>query len=144
LKMDENELSNKIIGAAIEVHKHLGPGLLESAYEECMCHELYLMGIPFERQKSMPVEYKDIKLDCGFRPDLIVEEKVIVEIKATDKLASIHDAQLLTYLRLSGLKLGLLLNFNAYSMRDGIRRLVLGLDQKPKFLMLVDGIEKDE
>jgi len=125
--MDENELSNKIIGAAIEVHKHLGPGLLESAYEECLCHELHLMGISFERQKNLPVEYKGIKLDCGYRMDLVVDDKVLVEIKAIDKLMPIHEAQVLTYLKLSGLKLGMLINFNNALIRDGIKRVVLGL-----------------
>jgi GxxExxY protein len=125
--MDENELSNKIIGAAIEVHKHLGPGLLESAYEECMCHELNLMGLSFERQKNLPVEYKGIKLDCGYRMDLVVDNKVLIEIKAIDKLMPIHEAQVLTYLKLSGLKLGMLINFNNALIRDGIKRVVLGL-----------------
>jgi GxxExxY protein len=125
--MNENEISNKIIQAAIEVHRHLGAGLLESAYDECLCHELSIMGIPFERQKGLPVEYKGLKLDCGYRLDLVVGEKVIVEIKAVEKLLPIHEAQLLTYLPLSGLKLGLLMNFNMHLMKDGIKRIVNGL-----------------
>ena len=125
--MDENEISNKIIQAAIEVHRHLGPGLLESAYEECLCYELSGMGLSFKRQQSLPVEYKGIKLDCGYRLDLVVEEKVIVEVKSVEKLLPIHQAQLLTYLRLSGLKLGLLINFNSALLKDGIKRMVLNL-----------------
>jgi len=128
--MDENEISNKIIGAALEVHKVLGPGLLESAYEECLCYELNLQGLAFERQKSLPVEYKGIKLDCGYQMDLVVEGKVVVEVKAVEKLLSIHEAQVLTYLRLSGLRLGLLINFNSPRIKDGIKRLVLGLKEK--------------
>jgi len=139
--MDENELSNKIIGAAIEVHKHLGPGLLESAYEECLCHELHLMGLSFERQKSLPVEYKGIKLDCGYRLDIVVEGKVVIEIKAIERLMPIHEAQVLTYLKLSGLKLGMLINFNQALIRDGIKRVVLGL-RAP--LKLVDDKQRIE
>ena len=125
--MNENEISNKIIQAAIEVHRHLGPGLLESAYEECLCYELSKMGLSFKRQQSLPVEYKGIKLDCGYRLDLVVEEKVIVEVKSVEKLLPIHQAQLLTYLRLSELKLGLLINFNSALLKDGIKRMVLNL-----------------
>jgi len=125
--MDENEISNKIIQSAIEVHRHLGPGLLESAYEECLCYELSKMGLSYKRQQSLPVEYKGIKLDCGYRLDLVVEEKVIVEIKSVEKLLPIHQAQLLTYLRLSELKLGLLINFNSALLKDGIKRMVLNL-----------------
>ena len=125
--MDENEISNKIIQSAIEVHRHLGPGLLESAYEEWLCYELSRMGLSFKRQQSLPVEYKGIKLDCGYRLDLVVEEKVIVEVKSVEKLLPIHQAQLLTYLRLSELKLGLLINFNSALLKDGIKRMVLNL-----------------
>jgi len=125
--MNENEISNKIIQAAIEVHRHLGAGLLESAYEECLCYELSKMGLSFKRQQSLPVEYKGIKLDCGYRLDLVVEEKVIVEIKSVEKLLPVHQAQLLTYLRLSELKLGLLINFNSALLKDGIKRMVLNL-----------------
>lgn len=99
--MDENELSRIIIGAAIEVHRELGPGLLESAYEECLAYELQSRDVPFERQKSVPIDYKGLRLDCGFRFDLLVGDKVIVELKSVDKLAPIHEAQVLTYLRLT-------------------------------------------
>ncbi len=119
------ELTDKIIASAIEVHRHLGPGLLESAYEECFCHELYLQGVPFERQKSLPLEYKGIKLDCGYRMDIVVDNKVVVELKCVDKITSIHEAQLLTYLRLSEIKVGLIINFYTGVLKDGIKRLVL-------------------
>jgi len=122
--MDINNLSSTIIGAAIEVHKTLGPGLLESAYEECLCHELSLQGVSFERQKTLSVEYKGKKLDCGYRLDIIVENTIILELKSCEKIEPIHKAQLLTYLKLSGLHLGLLLNFNVPVMRDGIIRIV--------------------
>lgn len=125
--MRENQLSQQIIGAAIEVHKHLGPGLLESAYEECLAYEFLQREIPFERQKPLPVVYKEIKLEAGFRADFLVGGLVIVELKATDDLAKVHEAQVLTYLRLSGCKLGLLINFNVPLLKDGIKRLVLGL-----------------
>jgi GxxExxY protein len=125
--LDENLLSNQIIGAAIEVHSQLGPGLLESVYEECLACELTSKGIPFERQKPVPVTYKDRQLDCGFRLDLFVGEKVIVEIKAVDMLMPVHEAQVLTYLKLTHCKLGLLLNFNVPKLKDGIKRLVLNL-----------------
>jgi len=122
--MDINKLSNKIIGAAIEVHKTLGPGLLESAYEQCLCHELNLRILSFERQKELPVVYKQIKLDCGYRLDIVVEETIILELKSCEKIEPIHKAQLLTYLKLSGISLGLILNFNMPTMREGIVRLV--------------------
>ena len=125
--MDENTLSNQIIGAALEVHRQLGPGLLESAYEECLAYELSLREIPFERQKPIPVVYKGIRLDCGFRVDLLVGGLVIVELKAVDLLMPIHQAQVLTYLKLTGCKLGLLINFNVLRLREGIRRVVLNL-----------------
>jgi len=125
--MDENALSNQIIGAALEVHRQLGPGLLESAYEECLAYELSLREIPFERQKPIPVVYKGIQLDCGFRVDLLVGGLVVVELKAVDVLMPIHQAQVLTYLKLTGCKLGLLINFNVLKLRDGIRRVVLNL-----------------
>ena len=120
---DINELSSKIIGAAIEVHKALGPGLLESAYEECLTHELSLRGLVFERQKPVPVKYKGINLDCGYRLDMVVENRIILELKACNQIEPIHEAQLLTYLKLTGIQLGLLLNFNVPVMRDGIVRL---------------------
>ena len=120
----ENKVSNKIIGAAIEVHKNLGPGLLESTYEECLCRELSLNGLSFERQKPLPINYKGIHLDCSYRLDLVVENCVIVELKSIDTLLPIHYAQLLTYLKLTGLKLGLLINFNVPVLKDGIKRVV--------------------
>ena len=119
-----DELSNLIIGAAIEVHKCLGPGLLESAYEECLCRELSLQGISFERQKNLPVRYKGVDLDCGYRLDVVVENLVILELKAVERLDPIHEAQLLTYLKLSDLWLGLIINFNVPILKDGIRRIV--------------------
>jgi len=122
--MDINELSSRIIGAAIEVHKALGPGLLESAYEKCLCHEFGLRGLSNERQKPLPVIYKGKELDCGYRLDVVVENAIILELKSCEKIEPIHKAQLLTYLRLSGLHLGLILNFNVPVMRDGIVRIV--------------------
>ena len=119
------ELTDRIIAAAIEVHRHLGPGLLESAYEECFCHELHLAGIPFERQKTLPLEYKGIKLDCGYRLDIVVDKKVVIELKCVDKITSVYEAQLLTYLRLSNIKVGLIINFYTAVLKDGIKRLVL-------------------
>ena len=127
--MTINELTKTIIGAAIEVHRALGPGLLESAYEECLCEELNLRGIAFERQKPLPVKYKGKQLDCGYRLDLLVANAVVLELKAVDALAPIHDAQLLTYMRLGGWKVGLLINFNVPILREGIRRKVLGLEE---------------
>jgi GxxExxY protein len=123
--MNDNELTHQIIGAAIEVHKNLGPGLLESTYEECLCHELSQRGIPFERQKPVPVMYKGVKLDCGYRLDLLVADKVILELKSVEALAPIHDSIMVTYLKLSGHKVGLLINFNIQVLSNGIRRLVL-------------------
>jgi len=123
--MDLNNITQEIIGEAIEVHRVLGPGLLESAYEECLCREMLLRSMPFERQKHLPVEYKGVKLDCGYRIDLLVAGSVVVEIKAVSSLESVHDAQLLTYIKLGGWKLGLLLNFNVPVMKLGIRRKIL-------------------
>lgn len=123
--MELNEISEQIIGAAIEVHKALGPGLLESAYEDCLCRELTLRNISFERQKLLPVEYKGMKVDCGYRLDLLVSGSVVVEIKAVETIVPIHEAQLLTYLKLGGWKLGLLINFNVPVLKDGIRRRIL-------------------
>jgi len=122
--MDINDLTGKVIGAAIEVHKALGPGLLESAYEECLCRELELRKFFFERQKELPVEYKGVKLDCGYRLDILVENRLIVELKACESLQPIHEAQLLTYLKLTGIKVGLLINFNVPVLKEGIKRLV--------------------
>ena len=124
-----NRLSSQVIGAAIEVHKILGPGLLESAYEECLAHELFLRGLSVERQKPLPMVYKGKPLDCGYRLDLVVENAIILELKSCDTIEPIHKAQVLTYLKLSGLSLGLLLNFNVPVMREGIVRLVNELSE---------------
>jgi len=123
---DINELTWEVVGAAIEVHKTLGPGLLESVYEECLCRELQLCKISYERQKSLPVEYKGEMLDCGYRLDLVVEDRLIVELKSCDTLQPIHEAQLLTYLKLTNTKIGLLINFNVPVLKDGIKRLANG------------------
>ncbi len=123
--MNENEISNKIIGLAIKVHTALGPGLLESAYEECMYYELNKSRLYVEKQKTLPLVYEAIKLDAGYRIDLIVEKIVVIEVKSVENLCEIHFAQLLTYLRLSGCKLGLLMNFNVSLMKDGIKRVVI-------------------
>jgi len=120
----ENVLTDRIIGAAIEVHRHLGPGLLESAYEDCLCHELNLQGILFKRQVHLPVVYKGLKLECAYRMDLVVEDSVIVEIKATGGIAPIHKAQLLTYLKTADKRVGLLINFNEVALKNGLRRMV--------------------
>jgi len=120
---DVNKLTGEIIGAAIEVHKALGPGLLESAYEECLCHEFKLRSFPFERQKELPIEYKGVKLDCGYRLDIVVWNKIILELKSSDTLLPIHEAQLLTYLKLANKKIGLLINFNVAVLKDGIKRM---------------------
>jgi GxxExxY protein len=125
--VNENEFSKLIIGAAIEVHKSLGPGLLESVYEECCAHEYVLRHLPFERQKPIPVVYKGVRLDCGFRIDFLIGELVVVELKAVERVLPVHEAQVITYLKLTGCKLGLLLNFNVSKMRDGIQRIVLNL-----------------
>jgi len=117
-------LTEKIIGAAIEVHKTLGPGLLESAYEGCLAHELSLANISFERQVLLPVAYKSLRLDCGYRLDFLVEKMVVLELKAMEGLQPIHEAQLLTYLRLGGWPIGLLINFNVPVLKKGIKRLV--------------------
>ncbi len=114
-----------IIGAAIEVHRHLAPGLLESAYEECLCHELHLRGIEFKRQVEVPVLYKGLKLDCGYKLDLIVQDEVILELKAVERILPVHEAQLLTYLRLTGMHVGLVINFNVPLLTQGIIRRVL-------------------
>jgi len=113
----QEQLTGQIIGAAIEVHRQLGPGLLESTYQACLCHELELRGILYECQKPLPLEYKGIKLECGYRIDLLVADSVIVEIKSVEALAPIHEAQLLTYLKLTGIKIGFLLNFNVVVLR---------------------------
>lgn len=124
-EMELHNLTEQIIGVAIEVHKALGPGLLESAYEECLCRELTVRSIPFERQRPLPVEYKGTRLDCGYRLDLLVSGVVVVEIKSVSSIEPIHEAQLPTYLKLGGWKLGLLINFNVPVLKDGIRRRIL-------------------
>jgi len=123
--MDINDLTGQIIGSAIEVHKTLGPGLLESAYEECLCHEFDLRGISYKRQHAVPVQYKGVKLDCGYRIDVLVEARVILELKSVDCLGLIHEAQVLTYLKLTGHKVGLLINFNVSVLKKGIKRFML-------------------
>jgi GxxExxY protein len=126
-----NDVSKAIIGAAIEVHRSLGPGLLESAYEQCLSYEFSLRQIPFERQKPLHVNYKRTQLDCGYRLDFLVAGVVVVEVKAIEALLPIHQAQLLSYLKLGGWKLGLLINFPVPLLREGIKRVVLGLDRDP-------------
>ncbi len=129
--MQANEITESIINAAIEVHHILGPGLLEPVYEECLCHELSLQHIPFERQLPLPIEYKGISIDCGHRLDLLVSGTVAVEIKAAERLLPIHDAQLLTLLRLGGWQIGLLINFNVPFLKQGIRKRMISLkDEK--------------
>jgi GxxExxY protein len=127
--MELNKLSEAVIGASIEVHRETGAGLLESTYEQCLCRELGLRGVQFECQKPLPITYKGMRLDCGYRIDILVEGVLIVEIKAVEKLLPIHEAQLLTYLRLSGCQLGLLINFNVEVLRLGIKRVVNNLDE---------------
>lgn len=119
-----NEVTEKIIGACIEIHRAIGPGLLESAYEECLCFELSKNGLTFERQKPLPVVYKSVRLDCGYRLDLVVENFVVVELKAVENLLPVHEAQLLTYLKLTGLQVGLLINFNVPVLKQGVKRIV--------------------
>jgi GxxExxY protein len=125
--MDENSLSNLIINRAIKIHTSLGPGLLESAYQECLYYELVQAGLKVEKEKPLPLVYEDVKLECGYRVDLFVEKKLIIEVKSIDSFSDVHLAQVLTYLKLSGCKLGLLLNFNVARMKDGIRRVVNNL-----------------
>ena len=120
----EKELTERIIGAAIEVHRALGPGLLESAYESCLCYELVQRDISFERQKPLPIQYKDVRIDCGYRTDLVIDGRVIIELKSVENILPIHEAQLLTYLKLSDIKVGLLINFNVPVLVEGVRRLV--------------------
>lgn len=124
MDLAHKELTEVIIASAIEVHKALGPGLLESAYQQCLCYELSLRGVRFESEVALPVCYKGVKLDCGYRLDLVVEGSVVVELKSVEKLESIHDAQIITYLKLSHKRVGLLINFNVELLKDGIRRRV--------------------
>ena len=123
--MEFEPVSKIIIGGAIEVHKHLGPGLLESAYEECLCYELAENGLYVERQKAVPVVYKEVKLDCGYRIDILVNNDVIIEIKAVDVLHPVHEAQILTYMKFAHKKIGLLINFNVTVLKNGLKRYVM-------------------
>lgn len=123
--MEQNDITYKIIGCAYNVHSELGPGLLESTYEVCLEHELIKEGLKVERQKALPVDYDGVKLDAGYRIDLLIENKIILELKSVDEIAPIHKAQLMTYLKLSDLKLGLLLNFNVQDMKKGINRIIM-------------------
>ncbi len=123
--MNKDPLTDQVIGLAIEVHRQLGPGLLESAYEECLCHEFANASVAFERQKPIGIDYKGTKLDCGFRADLIVGNKLLIELKAIERILPIHEAQLLTYMKLSEISTGLILNFNTKVLKDGIKRMVL-------------------
>ena len=125
LNSNRDSLTEKVIGAAIEVHRNLGPGLLESVYEQCLCYEISTAGLAVQRQVILPIVYKDIKIDAGLKLDICVENQLIVELKVVEKLISVHEAQLLTYLKLSGIKRGLLLNFNVVLLKDGIKRMVL-------------------
>jgi GxxExxY protein len=124
-----NSMSERVIGACIDIHKTLGPGLLESAYEECVCYELSMAGLTFERQKPLPVVYKGVTLDCGYRLDLVAENSLIVEVKAVERLLPVHEAQLLTYLKLTGLTLGLLVNFHSAVLLNGLKRMVNNFDE---------------
>jgi GxxExxY protein len=121
----ESGLGERVIGLGIDVHRHLGPGLLESAYEECLCFELGQARIGYRSQVPLPIVYKDVRLDCGYRMDVVVENELIVEIKAVDRILPVHEAQMLTYLKLAGLRAGLLMNFNNVMLKDGLRRFVL-------------------
>jgi GxxExxY protein len=123
--MEFDRLSNQVIGCALEVHRNLGPGLLESAYEQCLAYEMKTAGMRFKLQYPLPVEYKNIKLDCGYRIDLLIDDSVIVELKSVDKILPIHQAQLLTYMKLASISIGLLINFNVKYLKDGIKRMVL-------------------
>lgn len=127
-----NTLSERVIGACIEIHRALGPGLLESAYEECLCYELSQAGLAFERQRAIPVRYKQVLLNCGYRADLIVDDRLIVELKTVDAINNIHVAQLLTYLRLTDIGLGLVVNFNVATLRSGIKRVVSGTPDRDR------------
>ena len=123
--MKFDELSNRVIGCAIEVHRELGPGLLESTYEQCLAHELKLNGIEFTLQQALPVKYKGLHLDCGYRVDVLVQNELILELKSVEAITGIHQAQLLTYMKLANIQTGLLLNFNVTKLKDGMKRFVL-------------------
>ena len=128
--MNENQIGAIVVDRALQVHKELGPGLLESTYEACLAHELRTAGLRVDPQKALPVIYRDVRLDLGYRIDLLIEEKVVVEIKSVEALNDVHLAQILTYLKLSGCKLGFLINFNVRRVKDGIRRVVNNLDEE--------------
>jgi GxxExxY protein len=144
LLMRDKELSHAIIGAAIEIHRSLGPGLLEAVYEECLAREFTLRVIPFERQKPIPLVYKDLKLECGYRLDFLVMNRIVVEIKSIESIAPIHESVMLTYLRLSGSSLGLLINFNVPILKDGIKRYVWHYQEKDNAESLSDAEARRE
>lgn len=123
--MEFTDLSNRVIGCAIEVHRNLGPGLLESTYEQCLAHELKLQGIPFLAQHPLPVEYKGLRLDCGYRVDVLIDHQILLELKSVESLLGIHEAQLLTYMKLAGIRQGFLINFNVKRLKDGLKSFVL-------------------
>ena len=123
--MEVNKITEEIIGASIEVHRALGPGLLESTYEECLCYELKQRNVKFLRQVNLPIKYKDVRIDCGYRIDLLIEESVVVELKAVERLLPLHDAQLLSYLKSGSWKVGLLINFNVPVLKQGLRRKII-------------------
>jgi GxxExxY protein len=125
MNMEFDSLSKQIIGCALQVHLVLGPGLLESTYEQCLAHELSLASIPFKRQVSLPVKYKNVIIDCGYRIDVLVKDKLIIEIKSVEKIINVHRAQLLTYMKLSGIGIGLLMNFNVELFKTGLKRFVI-------------------
>ena len=127
--MDVNSLTGRIIGAAIDVHKALGPGLLETVYEECLCYELASKSIKFKRQYRLPIRYKDVYIECGYRIDILVENRIVLELKAVEKLTALHDAQLLSYLKSGGWDIGFLINFNVPLLKQGVKRKVLNLHQ---------------
>jgi GxxExxY protein len=124
--MTENEISNHVIGVAIEIHKVLGPGLLESAYKECLCYKLFKSGIYVEKEKAMPLVFEEVRLDCGYRIDLLVDNKLVIETKCVEAINDVHLAQTLTYMKLGNYKLGLLINFNVVKLKDGIKRVING------------------
>jgi GxxExxY protein len=123
-----NKLSYEVIGAALEVHRMLGPGLLESSYRKCLCRELAVRQVPYQKEWPLPLNYKGLRLDCGYRMDIVVARQIVIEVKSVEALAPIHDAQLLTYLRIGGYRLGLLINFNVVVLKNGIHRKILGYE----------------
>jgi GxxExxY protein len=129
LKMTYNELSYSVVGAAMKVHRELGPGLLEKAYQECLCYEIAQLGLCVEKEVAMPLKYRGVKLECGFRMDLLVENRLVVETKSVSELNDIHFAQLLSYLKQGDFRMGLLINFNSLILKNGIRRVVNGLEE---------------